>query len=151
MSHQISSLFFTPSQKYGTLPVYATTQNETSYQHHWPPYNYASPDLIPPCPTLPFIYWPKRADPTHVMWFKPLSILLHKVFNDKSISSDWLSLFFNQNFNVRNWDLNFYDKSNYKIGKNFFSNRFVILNKLIEYGWLNQKFKSFKIKCKPIF
>ena len=92
----------------------------------------------------------KRATPIQIMKYK-LSIILYKTYNDESQSFDWLSLFFNQNFNARTEFVNFFDCSSFKIGKNLLSNRFIILNGSIKYDWLNLPFNSYKIKCKAKF
>ena len=91
-----------------------------------------------------------RATPTQIMKYK-LSIVLYKTYNDESQNFDWLSLFFNQNFNALTEFVNFFDCSSFKIGKNLLSNRFIILNGSIKYDWLNLPFNSYKIKCKAKF
>ena len=92
----------------------------------------------------------KRATPPQVMKYKH-AIQLHKVYNNSNPSFDWLSLFFNQNFNNRATTVKFFDTSTYKIGKNLLANRFKILNNEIQYDWLNMSLESFKIKCKCLF
>ena len=92
----------------------------------------------------------KRADPPHVMQYKH-ALQLFKVYNNSNSSFDWLSLFFNQNFNDRATTVKLFDTSRYKIGKNLLANRFKILNNKIQYDWLNMTLESFKIKCKCLF
>ena len=71
-----------------------------------------------------------RATPAKVMNYKT-SLILHKVYNDKSNLENYIDLFFNQNFNARAELVNFIDKSNYKVGKNIVTNRFTIVNNKI--------------------
>ena len=92
----------------------------------------------------------KRATPPQMMKYK-LALQLHKLYNNENMSNDWLSLFFNQNFNGRNSKANFRDTSNHKIGKNLIANRLSILNNEIEYDWLNLEKESYKLKCKILF
>ena len=54
----------------------------------------------------------KRATPPQVMKYKH-AIQLHKVYNNSNPSFDWLSLFFNQNFNNRATTVKFFDTSTY--------------------------------------
>ena len=79
------------------------------------------------------------------------ALLLHKTYNEQNPTSDWLHINFNQNFNARNNKVNFIDTSNFKQGKNLLSNRFTVVNYLIEYNWLNQPFEAFKILSKKLF
>ena len=92
----------------------------------------------------------KRATPPQMMKYK-LALQLHKLYNSENMNDDWLSLFFNQNFNGRNSKANFRDTSNHKIGKNLIANRLSILNNEIEYDWLNLEKESYKIKCKALY
>ena len=46
---------------------------------------------------------------------------------------------------------NFINTSNFKIGKNMLSNRFIILNNKITLSSLNKSYGSFKIDCKRMF
>lgn len=66
-------------------------------------------------------------------------------------SIDWLSLFFDQNFNGRITKANFQDICNCKIGKNIFPNQFPVLKNLIVFYWLNFKKEKFKLICKDLF
>jgi hypothetical protein len=79
------------------------------------------------------------------------ALLLHKTYNEQDPTSDWLQINFNQNFNARNNKANFIDTSNFKQGKNLLSNRFTVINNLIEYNWLNLPFEAFKIISKKLF
>ena len=79
------------------------------------------------------------------------AILLHKVYNDHSMSNNWLDLFFNQQFNNRQKTVKFFNTNHYKIGNNILSIRFTILNGKIELDWLNLSKESFKVKCKSLF
>ena len=60
----------------------------------------------------------------------------------------WLDLNFQQNFNERNNHVQINDLANLIIGKNNIVNRLISINNRIDYGWLNQLFDSFKVKCK---
>ena len=64
---------------------------------------------------------------------------------------NFISLFFNQNFNERNPHMNFTDNSRFKIGKNLLSNRLLMINNKIESQWLNLSLVQYKLKCKSIF
>ena len=92
----------------------------------------------------------KRATPKQFTTYRH-ALLLHKTFNDSTLSRDWTDLFFNQQFNGRCNTINFLNLKHYKIGNNILSNRFVILNGLINYEWLNLPFNSYKLKCKNMF
>ena len=92
----------------------------------------------------------KKSNPPQMMKYK-LALQLHKLYNNENMSDDWLSLFFNQNFNGRNSKANFRDTSNHKIGKNLIANRLSTLNNEIEYDWLNLEKESYKLKCKILF
>ena len=92
----------------------------------------------------------KRATPTQIMNYKT-SLILHKTYNDLTMSNEFLDLFFNQNFNARAELVNFVDKSNYRVGKNIVTNRFTILNNKIPFTWLNLDLNPFKIKMKTMF
>ena len=92
----------------------------------------------------------KRAMPCQISLYKH-ALRLHILHNSESTSYDWLSLFFNQNFNARHKFANFMNTARYKIGNNFIGNRFTFLNGKIELDWLNLPLISFKIKCKSLF
>ena len=95
-------------------------------------------------------YHNKRATSTQMTLYKH-ALLLHKTYNDESMSLDWTDLFFNQQFNNRTIQVKFHNNSKLKVGNNILSNRFVILNGKIPYEWLNETKESFKIKCKKLF
>ena len=63
-----------------------------------------------------------------------------------NMSDDWISLNVQQNFNGRNEQIQIFNKSNYKVGRNLLVNRFQSLNNKIDYSWFNDLFESFKIK-----
>ena len=64
----------------------------------------------------------------------------------------WISLNFNQIFNMRDTTLTAFNNSNYKIGKdNKILNRITCFNNKIELDWLNKDEISFKIISKQMF
>ena len=95
-------------------------------------------------------YLNQRATPTQFTIYTH-ALLLHKTYNDETMSNDWLNLFFNQQFNQRELNVKFYNTSSYRIGNNIISNRFTILNGKIKLSWLNDSYESYKIKCKENF
>ena len=92
----------------------------------------------------------KRGTPTQMCNYKH-AIQLYKLFNSTTMSDDWISLNFQQNYNGRNNKLQIFNSSNYKVGQNLLVNRFKPLNNKIDYLWFNESFNSYKIKCKTIF
>ena len=92
----------------------------------------------------------QRATPTQFTIYTH-ALLLHKTYNDETMSNDWLNLFFNQQFNQRELNVKFHNTSSYRIGNNIISNRFTILNGKIKLSWLNDSYESYKIKCKETF
>ena len=78
----------------------------------------------------------KRAPPPQMMKYK-LALQSHDLYSNVTMSNEWLSIFFNQNFNARSNKANFIDNSKYKIGKNLISNRLTIINNSIKFDWLN--------------
>ena len=92
----------------------------------------------------------KRATPTQITNYKH-ALLLHKTFNSTSYDHEWVSLFFNQNFNARQTKVNFYSTAKYKIRNNILANRFKILNNHIELDKLNLSLESYKVHCKELF
>ena len=62
------------------------------------------------------------------------------------MSDDWINLNTQQNFNGRNLNVQIFNKSNYKVGKNLLVNRFKTLTNLIKY----ESYESFKVKCKNL-
>ena len=95
-------------------------------------------------------YINQRATPKQITIYKH-ALLLHKTYNDTNLNNDWLSLFFNQQFNQREPCVKFFNNSNYKVGNNLLANRFTCLNGKIELNWLNLPYETFKIKCKKEF
>ena len=95
-------------------------------------------------------YLNKRATPSQITFYKH-ALLLHKFYNDESMSLEWTDLFFNQHFNNRTTKIKFYNTSKFKVGNNILSNRFNILNGKIPYEWLNDSLDSYKVKCKNLF
>ena len=91
----------------------------------------------------------KRGTPTQMSTYKH-ALQLYKLFNSTQMSDDWVSLNVQQNFNGRNEKIQFYNISNYKVGRNLLVNRFKILNNKIDYSWFNVSFETFKIKCKQL-
>ena len=91
-----------------------------------------------------------RATPEQMLHFKT-AIVLHKIINNERMSFEWQQLFFNQNFNQRNFRANFRDLSKRKIGKNLITNRLGIINNKIPYDWFNLNIMSYKLKCKELF
>ena len=75
---------------------------------------------------------------------------LYELFNSTQMSDDWVSLNVQQNFNGRNGKIQFFNISNYKVGRNLLVNRFKILNNKIDYSWFNASLETFKIKCKQL-
>ena len=92
----------------------------------------------------------KRATPMQFTTYRH-AILLHKFYNDDTYNSNWLDLFFNQQFNNRRDTVCFVDTKSFKIGNNILANRFTILNGKIKFDWLNLPFNSYKLKCKEAF
>ena len=89
----------------------------------------------------------KRALPNQMIDYKH-AFLLHKLYNDESMSKDWLDLSCCQNFNQRHTFIKFFNTLQYKSGKNLLCNRFILLNWKIELSWLNLPYNICKIKCK---
>ena len=95
-------------------------------------------------------YANQRATPSQYSTYTH-ALLLYKVFNDETMSNNWLNLFFNQNFNQRNPTVIFFNTANFRVGNNILSNRFILLNGKIELSWLNDSYNNYKIKCKSKF
>ena len=100
--------------------------------------------------TISFQTSPEQANPSPLMIYKHL-FLLHKVYNDKTKSHEWHSLFFNQTFNNKTLNANFIDNSNFQNGKNLIQNRFPLLNNKITNQMLNSSYDSYKVKCKTMY
>ena len=91
-----------------------------------------------------------RGEPNTIMQYKH-AITLHKIVNNPIVTRDFISLFFNQNFNEINPHIRFTDTSKFKVGKNLLPNRFHIINNKIESHWLNLSLNMYKIKCRSVF
>ena len=92
----------------------------------------------------------KRPTPKTFMEIKH-ALILHKTYNTEAPNRDWIDLFFNQNFNNRNPNVNFIDTSKFKQGKNLLINRFTCINNKIPLNALNLKYGAFKKWCKNKF
>ena len=66
-------------------------------------------------------------------------------------NDDWIDMHFQQNFNLRTNTVQIVDRSKLKIGKNIMLNRLLILNRQIDFDWLNLSLNSFKMKIKRLF
>ena len=88
--------------------------------------------------------------PEQMMNYKHV-ILLYKTCNESTPTKNWLTLNFQQNFNNRNNTLHVFSTSNYKVGQNLTSNRFVVINGILNLDWLNESFDTYKVKCKEKF
>ena len=95
-------------------------------------------------------YINQRATPDQITTYKH-ALLLHKIYNENSMSINWINMFFNQQFNARSNTIKFFNTSSYKIGNNVLGNRFVHLNGKIEFDWLNEPTNTFKIISKRKF
>ena len=91
----------------------------------------------------------KMATPSQMSNYKH-ALQLHKLYNSTNMSDDWLNLNLQQNFNGRNEMIQFFNMSNYKVGRNLLVNRFRSLNNKIKLTWLNDSYESYKIKCKNL-
>ena len=91
----------------------------------------------------------KRGTPEQMSNYKH-ALQLYKLHNFENMTEDWISLNFQQNFNGRNEKIQFFNISNYKVGRNLMVNRFKILNNKIDYSWLNDSYNTFKVKCKQL-
>ena len=95
-------------------------------------------------------YLNQRATPSQITSYKH-ALLLHEIYNENSMSINWINLFFNQQCNSRTNTVKFFNTSSYKIGNNILGNRFVHLNGKIKFNWLNESTNTFKINCKRKF
>ena len=91
----------------------------------------------------------KRATLTQMSSYKH-ALQLHKLYNSKTMTDDWISLNLQQNFNGRNEHFQIIIVTHYKVGRNLMTNRFKPLNNKIKFSWLNDSFESYKIKCKKL-
>ena len=88
----------------------------------------------------------KRATPEGMMKYKH-ALELYTVYNANTRGDDWLDLNVQQRFNNRNHNVNLFDCSPLKVGKNISMNRMTTKNNQINYDWLNLSYQSYKIKC----
>ena len=89
----------------------------------------------------------KRALPENLLIYKH-AIQLHKLYNSKSITNEWLHLNTNQVLTSRQTTFITHKTNTNKVGLNALANRLYILNGKIPLGWLNLSVNSFKTKCK---
>ena len=66
------------------------------------------------------------------------------------MSSDWIDLNNQHNFNGRNTKFLVSNNAKFKIGVNKLVNRLTILDNKIEMEWMNMGLDSFKVKCKEL-
>ena len=92
----------------------------------------------------------KRALPMNFAKYR-LAIQLFKVFNSYNYNDDWQDMNRQQNFNARSEVFNINDWSNIKVGKNILCNRLNVLNRHINFDWLNLSLTSFKLTVKAFF
>ena len=95
-------------------------------------------------------YINKRAMPEQMMRYKH-AILLYKTYNETTQTKNWLTLNFQQSFNNRNNTFRVFSTNNYKVGQNLTSNRFAVINGLVNLDWLGESFETYKVKCKDKF
>ena len=89
----------------------------------------------------------KRALPENLLIYKH-AIQLHKLYNSKSITNEWLHLNTNQVLTSRQTTFITHKTNTNKVGLNALANRLYILNGKIPLDWLNLSVNSFKTKCK---
>ena len=89
----------------------------------------------------------KFSTPKQVVLFK-LAILLHKIYNSKSQSKDWLELSDQIILTRRQTSFNSFTKNNYKIGMNILANKFYLLKNQIKLNDLDLTLNLFKMKMK---
>ena len=107
--------------------------------------------ILPPNTSFESIHrLAKRGTPIQMSHYKH-ALQLYKLHNSTTMSDDWVSLNFQQNYNGRNDNIQIFNNSNYKVGENLLVNRFKPLSNKIPFTWLNESFNSFKIKCKNQF
>ena len=92
----------------------------------------------------------KRATPEMFCKYK-LSLLLHKLSNDKFPVDDWTHLNFDQILTTRQQNFVISCNYNMKVGKNAIANRLKTLNGQIPLMWLNKFFIQYKLECKKKF
>ena len=77
-------------------------------------------------------------------------IQLHALYSDHNCGNDWWDLFSDLNINGRTKKQIFTRQVTTKLAKNILTNRFKILNNLIEYDLLNFGNVIFKLICKEL-
>lgn len=92
----------------------------------------------------------KRATPEMFCKYK-LSLLLHKLYNDRFPTNEWLHLNFDQIMTTRQHNFEVSRNYNYRVGLNAMVNRLQTLNGQIPLTWLNKSFVQYKLECKKKF
>ena len=141
MSHPTITSSFTTIPKYGCFPPSVTIKKGISYQHQSPHWN-MYPQLWSNNVVWEIAHNSLVSSP-HQIGNYITSVLLHKTY--------LTGLFFSQNLSNCTQLVSFFGTSNFKVGKNILSNRFVTITIQISYEWLNLKIEPFKIKCKQLF
>ena len=67
------------------------------------------------------------------------------------MSDDWVDLNLQQNFNGRLENVQIFDNSRIRVGKNIMMNRLTITNNKIDYKMPNLSKDTYKLKCKNLF
>ena len=91
----------------------------------------------------------KRGTPTQMCNYK-LALLLYKLINERIPYLDWMDLNFQQTFNSRQYNFNFYSINTYRVGCNNICNRLRVLNGKIDLNSINQSYDSFKVMSKEL-
>ena len=92
-----------------------------------------------------------RATPEQFCKYKHW-LLLYNLYNNQIPTTEWISLNFNQNFNLKKLAFEAFNNSNYKIGRNnMISNRLTYLNYKIPFDWFTKEKHCCKIICKQKF
>ncbi len=92
----------------------------------------------------------KRALPSKFCTYRHC-LLLHKVFNNSIPRNDWLNLNFQIITTSRQTTFEVQNRSTYKVGNNFLSNRLACINKKIPLNMLNLDIGPYKVNCKNMF
>ena len=72
--------------------------------------------------------------------------MLYKVFNHKIRLKEWIVLNFNQNLSSRQKYFKVISEPTYKVGNHILSYCLSVVNKTVEFYWLNLSTGNFKIK-----
>ena len=91
-----------------------------------------------------------RATPAKMMMYKH-AIELCNLYNSEEMSDDWVDLNLQQNFNGRLENVQIFDNSRIRVGKNIMMNRLTITNNKIDYKMPNLSKDTYKLKCKNLF